>query len=279
VRHNEEHDTMAALQRAILPLLLMVLVACAWFAPLDVPAADKVDAGLKRALVSFATARALNGVISVAQGTEVSLQPGGVGATFAPGQLLHPLNDLVGHFSDLMLGASVLFGAQKILLGVGSYWPISTVLTLAALAWSGLWLRQRRIDPWLSRLLVLFLMLRFAVPAVTLGTDLVWQRFLAEDYRVSQQVITSTTSEAASNAATAPPAAVEPGVIEQLRRWFSHNTDVRARFEDLKQTLENATEHLIRLMVVFVLQTVVVPGVMIWAMWTWIRSLFERRST
>lgn len=268
---------MAALQRAILPLILLILVACAWFGPLDAPATEKVDAGLKRALVSFATARALNGVISVAQGTEVSLQPAGVGATFAPGQLLDPLNDLVERFSDLMLGASVLFGAQKILLGVGGYWPISSVLTVAALAWSWLWLRQRRIDPWLSRLLVLFLMLRFAVPAVTLGTDLVWQQFLADDYRVSQQVITTTTSEAANNAAATPPGVAAPGVLEQLRNWFSHNTDVRARFNELQQMLENATEHLIRLMVVFVLQTVVVPGVMLWAMWSWIRSLFERR--
>jgi hypothetical protein len=103
----------ALLRRAILPLLLLVLVACAWFAPLDAPAGDRVDAGLKRALVSFATARALNGAISVAQGTELSLQPVGVGATFAPGQLLDPVNDLVERFSDLMLGASVSCSARK----------------------------------------------------------------------------------------------------------------------------------------------------------------------
>lgn len=269
---------MAALHRAVLPLLLLALAACAWFAPFDAPAAQKVDAGLKRALVSFATARALNGVISVAQGTELSLQPAGVGATLAPGQLLDPVNDLVERFSDLMLGASVLFGAQKVLLGVGSYWPISTVLTLAALAWAGLWLRRRPIDPWLSRLLVLALMLRFAVPAVTLGTDLVWQQFLAEDYRVSQQAIDATSSDAASSAATAQPEPAAQGVLEQLRRWFVHNTDVRARFDELKQTLEQATEHMIRLMVVFVLQTAVVPAVMLWAMWSWTRSLFEPRE-
>lgn len=278
VRNHEEHDTMAALQRAILPLLLLVLVACAWFAPLDAPAREKVDAGLKRALISFATARALNGVISVAQGTELSLQPAGVGATFAPGQLLDPVNDLVERFSDLMLGASVLFGAQKILLGVGSYWPISMVLTLAALAWAALWLRGRSIAPWLSRLLVLSLMLRFAVPAVTLGSDLVWQQFLAEDYRVSQHAIDATSGDAAKSAPTVQVDPAPQSLLEQLRRWFSHNTDVRARFDELTRMLENATEHLIRLMVVFMLQTLVVPGVLLWAMWNWTRSLFEPHS-
>mgnify|MGYP000972616794 CR=1 FL=1 len=268
---------MAALmRRAILPLLLLALVACAWVAPFDAPAGEKVDAGLKRALVSFATARALNGAISVAQGTELSLQPAGVGATFAPGQLLDPVNDLVERFSDLMLGASVLFGAQKVLLGVGSYWPISTVLSLVALAWAALWWRRRRIDPWLSRLLVLFLMLRFAVPAVTLASDRVWQQFLDQDYRVSQQAIDATSSAAASTEATAVQAAPAPhGVLEQLRRWLARTTDVRARFDELEQMLERATEHLIRLMVVFVLQTLVVPVVLLWAMWSWTRSLFE----
>jgi hypothetical protein len=270
---------MAALHRAILPLLLLALVACAWLAPLDAPATERVDAGLKRALISFATARALNGVISVAQGTELSVQPAGVGATFAPGQLLDPVNDLVERFSDLMLGASVMFGAQKVLIGVGGYWPVSLAFTLVAVAWVWLSLRQRPIAPWLSRLLVLFMMLRFAVPAVTLGTDAVWQKFLAEDYRVSQQAIDATSSDAASGGPALQVAPENQGLIDQLRRWFSHNTDVKARFDELKQTIEKATEHLIRLMVVFVLQTLVVPMALLWGLWSWTRSLFEPRQS
>jgi len=269
---------MTVLFRGLGAVLISGLVACAWLAPMDPPAMQRVDEGLKRALVSFATARALNGVISVAQGTELSLQPAGVGATFAPGQLLDPVNDLVERFSDLMLGASVLFGAQKVLLGVGGYWPISASLTLVALVWAGLWLGRRDIAPWLSRLLVLLVMLRFAVPAVTLGTDLVWQNFLAEDYRVSQQAIDATSIDAAGSDAAVQPEPAAPSVLEQMRRWFSHTTDVRARFNELQQTLERATEHLIRLMVVFVLQTLVVPAVLLWAMWSWTRSLFEPRG-
>ena len=47
---------MASFRRAIPALWMLVLVACAWMAPLDAPATRQVDAGLKRALVSFATA-------------------------------------------------------------------------------------------------------------------------------------------------------------------------------------------------------------------------------
>jgi hypothetical protein len=81
-------------ERILLVVVLAIALASAWLKPLDVAATEQVDAGLKRALVSFATARALNALISVAQGTDVAMQPGGVGVTFAPGQILRPLNEL-----------------------------------------------------------------------------------------------------------------------------------------------------------------------------------------
>ncbi len=266
---------MAAIRRAILPLLMLALVACAWLSPMDAPATRQVDAGLKRALVSFATARALNAAISVAQGTEISVQPVGVGATFAPGQLLDPVNDLVERFSDLMLGASILFGAQKVLIGIGSYWPVSLALSLVAFAWSWQWMRQQRVTPWLSRLLAIALMLRFAVPLVTLGTDLVWQKFLADDYQVSQQAVATASSDASVRDPTLQIDPSGQNLIDRLRGWFSRTTDVKARFDDLKLMLERATEHLIRLMVVFVLQTLVIPALLMWILWAWARSLFE----
>lgn len=268
---------MSILRRILLCLFLLVVLAGAWLAPLDLPATQQVDAGLKRALVSFASARALNAVISVAQGTELSVQPAGVGATFAPGQLLDPLNDLVEQFSTLMLAASVAFGVQKVLIAIGGYWPLSLVLTVVALAWTGQQLRQRRVPVWLSRLLVVLLMVRFAVPIVTIGTDLLWQKFMAHDYQSSQRAIEDASREtSASDPATlAEPAT--PSIVDKLKGWFSHNTDVRARFNDMRQVLERITEQLIRLIVVFMLQTLLMPLLLLWLLWWWARSLFEPR--
>ena len=108
---------------------------------------QQVDAGLKRALVSFATAWALNGVISVAQGTEIALQPAGVGVTLAPGQLLDPVNNLVEQFAQLMLIASVALGVEKILIGIGSDWTMSLALTIVTLMFSVLLISGRRVGP------------------------------------------------------------------------------------------------------------------------------------
>ena len=99
-------------RNAVAVIAMLAVVWGAWLAPLDAPATEQVEAGLKRALISFAAARALNGVISVAQGTEVSVQPLGVGVTLAPGQLLDPINDLIEQFSNLML-LSVFFLYKK----------------------------------------------------------------------------------------------------------------------------------------------------------------------
>ncbi len=264
---------MSTFARILVALTMSLAIAAAWLAPMDLPATQQVDAGLKRALISFATARALNAAISVAQGTEVSVQPGGVGATFAPGQLLDPVNDLVEQFSTLMLAASVAFGVQKVLIAVGSHWPLSLALTLVVLAWTGLRLLDRPAPRWLARLLVIALMLRFALPLVTLGTDLVWQKFLAQDYQSSQQAIENASRDTATMATAPQLPSADPGLVDRLKNWLSHNTDVKARFADLQQAIERIIEQLVRLIVVFALQTVVMPLLLLWLMLSVLRNL------
>ena len=96
--------------------LALLLVALSWYRPIGAMAESKLSDGLKRALVSFASARALNGVISVVQGTQVAVEPLGVGVSLSVGEILDPINDLVEAFSTVMLTASVAFGMQLLLL-------------------------------------------------------------------------------------------------------------------------------------------------------------------
>ncbi len=265
---------MPRLRRYALAVFMLAAVACAWLAPLDAPATAQVDAGLKRALISFSSARALNAVISVAQGTELSVQPLGVGVTLTPGQLLDPVNDLVEKFSTLMLAASVAFGVQKALIAMGGYWVVSLALSVLALGWAWLSLRQQPVPAWLSRALVIALMLRFAIPVVTLGSDLLWQKFLAPDYQASQQLIDTSSTQAAK---LAPPQVTESqGVLDRIKGWLAENANVKARFEALKQAAEQATEHIIRLIVIFLLQTLVIPLLLLWALYAVVRGVFER---
>ena len=268
---------MPIARRTLLLLALLALLLGTWLAPLDKPAMQQVDAGLKRALVSFAAARALNAVISVAQGTEVSVEPLGVGVTLTPGQLLDPVNDLVEQFSNLMLMASVAFGIQKILISMGGYWLISVLLSVTAIGWAVLAFRGQRAPRWLRGLLVITLMLRFAIPVVTLGSDLLWQKFLAADYEASQQVISSSTGQVASLNPALPQDSVQPGWLDRMRGWVTPNGEIKARFEKLKQAAEQAVEHIIKLIVIFLLQTLVIPLLLLWGLTALAKAALARR--
>jgi hypothetical protein len=254
---------------------LLIIIVFSWLAPLDTAANKQVDAGLKRALLSFATARALNAVISVAQGTEVAVEPAGVGVVFTPGQILDPINDLVEQFSNLMLAASVAFGIQKLLLSIGAYWLISLVLSITGLAWAIIYLRRQRSPAWLSRLLVMLLMIRFAVPVVTISTEIMFQKFMAGDYQSSQRVVDIASTNLGKFSPPTPVANENAGVIDSLKGWWSQNGNVKLRFEHLKQLAEQATENMIKLMAIFLLQTLVIPLLLLWILYSLIRRIFE----
>ncbi|MDP2761913.1 MAG: hypothetical protein Q8O64_16230, partial [Sideroxyarcus sp.] len=279
--------------------VLGIAIVLSWLQPLDTTAINQVDDGLKRALASYAVARTLNAVISVAQGTEVSVQIG-VGATFTPGQVLDPVNDLVEQFGDLMLAASVAFGIMHILIKIGSFWLFSLVLTVSASAW--LWMRWRNISSpeWLMKVVIVLLFARFSFPIVTVGSDLAFKQFLADDYSRSQSAIQLNSDEIstlgndieakdAGEAAVAPPAeeeALEPpkengGMLNKLSNSWnslkatagsmknnaSEALQIKERMSKLRQSAGQLVEHVVKLIVVFILQTIIIPIVILWLLY------------
>jgi hypothetical protein len=308
---------MKIARQAALLLCLLALLIASWLAPLDAPATQQVDAGLKRALVSFASARAISGVISVLQGTQIDIMPAGIGATFAPGQVLAPINELVKHFSDLMLVASVSFGIQKVLIAMSSYWLIKLVLTITAVGWASFFFLKRQPPALISKLLVVLLMLRFAVPSVALGSDFLAETFMASEYEASQSAIDTAMGKAAkvtlSSPAPAPiPAPAVPAPAPEASApvlpasaapaksgpwWKPHLPnmptlptislpplptltmptipDFSRRFEEMKAAAEQATEHMVRLMGIFLLQTLVIPLLLLWGLYGIARAVFQ----
>jgi len=262
---------MKAHLRWLLPLAAILVLGLAWLGPVDKLADAQSEAGLKRALATFAAARVLNGVISVAQGTEVAVEPGGVGVTFAPGQVLDPVNDLIEQFSTLMLTASVSFGVQKALVLIGGHWAVSALLTVLVLSWVGWRLFGRSLPPnSLGRALLLLILVRFAVPMVALGSDGAYRLFLAERYESSQAALTLSTTEVGElgRSPSTPPA--DESVGARVQRWWTETGetfDVSDRLDALKEAAARATEHIVELIVIFLLQTLIVPTALLWALW------------
>lgn len=239
-------------------LVLALAIALSWFKPLDTIAVEQAEAGFGRALAAFATARALNAVISVVQGTEVSAGLG-LGVTLTPGQVLDPINDLIEQFSTLALWASLAFGAQVLMLKMGAFWGMSLLVTLLAVACMG-WLWSGRPCPvHLKGLLAVVLLLRFALPLVNVGSELAFQAFMAERYQISQQGLGDSARALGALQEGRQTGGTEPlGLKPPSPRWW----DVPGQLDALKQAGEQAVNHIIHLAVIFCVQTLVLPLVL-----------------
>lgn len=264
-------------QRPLTAVTLALLLASVWLLRIDDAALAQVDAGWKRALATFAAARALNAVISVAQGTELAVQPAGVGLTLTPGQVLDPVNQLVEQFSTLMLMASAAFGAQRVMIGIGAWWPLSLLISAAALAWALLRWRGQAPPRWLNSALVLLLLLRFTVPLVALGSEAAFRTFMQDEYRQGQATLEQSSAELAQASGQTAAAPAEESLAERMRRWWGQGPQIGARFEALKEQANRAVEQVVRLIVVFTLQTLVLPLLLGWGLWRAARALLRWR--
>lgn len=258
---------MARTTRIVSALALLALAAAAWLSPLDGRALENVDTGLKRALTSFAAARALNALISVAQGTEIAVEPAGVGVVLTPGQVLDPINDVVEQFSTLMLAASVSFGVQRLLITIGGYWAISVALSVLAAALILVRWRGSRAPPWLTTLMLAVLIARFGVPLAALGSEAGFRLFLQDEYQAGSSTLERSMDRFSTLSAPISGANAPAGFGERLRQWWSSTADamdIGQRYEALKQVAGETAEQIVRLIVVFLLQTLLFPLALLW---------------
>lgn len=266
---------------------LALLLLLAWFGTtgspfrehsLDATAQRYVDDGLKRALVTFGTARTLNAVLSVAQGTEVAVEPGGVGVKLSPGQVLHPINQLVGQFAELMLAASVAFGAMEILIRVGSHWTVTVALTIVAVAWAAYRWRGEVAPGWIAKLLMIFIVLRFTLPIVSIGSEYAYRLFMADDYTQAQQGIQATSERIDMEAVAQADQKADLGFFDRLKDWVQRKTDVGTGVKRLVVAAQSVVEHVVKLICVFLLQTLVIPIILGWALLRGTAALVRVRS-
>ncbi|MDO9227234.1 MAG: hypothetical protein Q8M09_13540 [Pseudomonadota bacterium] len=256
--------------------ILALLVLASWLAPIDKPAIDRVDSGMKRALITFASARALNAAISVAQGTEVSFSMG-AGVTLSVGEVLDPVNDLVEQFSNFMLIATVAFGVQKALLMMGQYEYVKVFLTAIMFVWGALYFSGWKTPRWFHSLFILMLMVRFAIPVATFGTDVLFKQFLEKDYQSSLVTIGTVTDKVKQplpQQQAAPPN--NQGWFGGLKNWPPTALDPMPKLDELQQKADQASKDVVQLIVVFLLQTLLIPILMLLALYLVLRSVISK---
>ncbi len=244
---------------------------------------EMAEKAFRRALVTFAVARTLNGVISVAQGTEVAVEPAGVGMNFTVGQVLDPINDLIEQFSSIMLVATSALGLQNILLNISEWWGINLLLltALAALL-ASLWIG--RAHGWQTtalRVALVAVAVRFAVPLIVIGTSFVFDTFLATQHAAATQALETTSAEISEMSRETMPPEPDPdqSFIDKVGSFIDDSLDrmnVSDKLERFRDRVSGASEHIINLIVIFVLQTIIVPIVFLWLLAQGLKSMGAR---
>ena len=272
-------------------LLLTAVLAVTPF--LDQRALQNYENLFQRAIVTFALARTLNGVISAVQGTEVALQPAGVGVTLTPGEMLDPVNDLVERFSWIMLGATVSLGVQNVLLEISAFWLLQGVVVLLAGWLMFLYLSGRGAEgaqrSWLWKALLVAAFLRFAVPLTLVANEAIYELFLESRYAESTEVISNAGEALEALGADEVELAEEAqgdtgffeGMVDAVSETLGSATDGLSLGEKVDAIQERAAdmiEHLIQLSVVFVLQTGVLPVAFLWLFLQLGKWVFRPRS-
>ncbi len=304
-------------------VLVLVIAAAAISSIVDDTSQRYAEQALKRALTTFAVARALNGVISVAQGTEVAVEPGGVGVILTPGQVLDPVNDLIERFSGVMLIVASSLGLQLVLLKISSWWGLTALLAVFLLGWLIFtWIGKRDDNKYVNgmlRLSLLLIFLRFAIPLVVIFTNLVFSTFMQSEQEAATAALEGTSIEiaemnaelaaagyarepsgrgdAAASGEADPAATAEAGTMagiwsdiegvgSRIKRstqefsgavagWFA-SMNVSERLTQLKTSAANATEHIITLIAIFVLQTIIFPLAFLWLLLEILKGVAKR---
>lgn len=252
----------------------------------DTSAEKYTEEGLTRSLAAFGIAKGLNGLISVVQGTEVAVEPVGVGVILTPGQILDPVNDLIERFSWVMLICTTSLGIQAILLNIFSsfYFSIAVSATLFLLVlfiWKdkGASINLKNI---LYRLVVFLVILRFFIPLMAITNDGLYKAFLEPTYIESKRQLEQSNAALAnlSDNQTINNEAAERSWYEVMSSSINsaiESINVDKHYEQLKIEADNLSSHIIDLIVVFTMQTIFFPLIFIWLSMKLIKANFSFR--
>jgi hypothetical protein len=263
-----------SLKNWVMSALIIILLGLGSTNTLDSIAENKLEASFANALTTFAVVRGINAVISVVQGTEVAIEPGGVGVILTPGEILDPANDLIERFSWIVLAASTSLGAQIVLLKIGTtvlanYLLILSGSILLISIWTSILVNSRWRN-FLIKSAILVIFIRFLIPIVTLANEVVYSSILSPTYINSQEVLENVENDVqelqARDSSSVSDESKE-GILGTISRFYERTTNsmnLSARYREYDEKIAGASKHIINLIVVFIFQTIVFPLIFLW---------------
>lgn len=260
--------------KIVITIFLVLALALSVSVGLDEGAMKIQDESFNRAMVAFGLAKGLNAVISLLQGTELTVTPVGVGLNFSVGEVLDPFNDMVERFSWVMLFASVSLGVQKLLLILSSKiflqvaMGVSVFTTLLLL-----WIRKIQSHTFFIvsfKIFLLLLLLRFGTILFVYSSELFYNSVLKEEFVSSNKVIEETKYKL-ENIQEQNKAVVQSkngsGVLSSISSKYNALTDslnISKQLDSLSKSIEDASRKIINLITIFIVNSVLMPLLFLW---------------
>lgn len=270
-------------KRGVIIAVLIGMLALCWSGLIERVAKTEAEQALNRVGIAFTLARTLNGLISVAQGTEIALQPAGVGVTLTAGEILDPLNDLVERFSVLALGASISLVGQMLLADLLAEFWVNVGLTALAVLYLLTMLVPglARFESLAARTMGLALFVRLIFAVIMFSSNWLGNLSLTERHSAAMAELTQAQTEIQdlNRQSSAPEtAAGNGGLLDRMTEFFDEqrsSLDVSARLEALQNRAEASVKHLVTLSVIFLLQYLVLPIGSFWLASAGIRQAWQ----
>lgn len=262
--------------KLFISLFSILAVTLAFTFVFDIKGKELIDDSFSQAVIVFGSAKALNAVISLAQGTEIDLPF----LTIAVGQILDPINDLIEQFSLVMLASMTSLGIQKILMNFVTSGFYNILLTTFILILN-LWLFIRFSKDEKFRLLffkvtIILIFLRFAVPSMSYVNELAYNTIVKPEYNIEKlnksiigvkdkvtDVMNNTTQKQEDKSMLTK-------FTEKLdSQYYSQKVDA------YKKAVEHSSEFIVALIIAFVFQTIFLPIIFLFSLYHLIRGIFN----
>jgi hypothetical protein len=262
----------------ILGISIIALILAFSFV-LDVQAKEIINKAFTQAVIVFGSAKALNAVISLAQGTEIDLPF----LTVAIGQVLDPINDLVEQFSLIMLASMVSLGIQKILMGLvtNGWFNLLLALNLVVL---NLWLFVRfkndeNMRTLFFKITVVLIFLRFAVPLIGHVNEIAYEHFVKSQYNIEQlnERIIGVKDEVSKVTNETIEQKEQQSFLSKVTEKFDSNY-YKQKIEEYRNAADSSSEYIVDLIIVFVFQSMLLPLVFLIVLYYFVKGIFNIRK-
>jgi len=271
--------------KVFISIFLGLVLFLGFFLDVDTVALQLQDEAYDRAMIAFGLAKGLNAIISLIQGTELSFTPVGVGLNFSVGEVLDPFNDMVERFSWVMLVATISLGIQKLVLLLSAKIFLQVALSLSiVLTLALLWLKKlqnRLVLVFSLRIFFFLFLLRFSAVVFIFLAQFFYTSTLAKDYEEASQVIEKTKSEL-QEIQTQNKAIVynqkEESFFTKLNKQYNGLTqsfNISKQLTALQASLSEASEKIITIITIFVVQSILLPLLYFWFILSSFRLIFK----